>query len=205
MKNKRHQYDSDIEILYEPWEEGDIAAKDRKRGKSAGSKEYRINDEIRGESVRLVGDGEPVVIALEKALELAEQQGEDLVEISNQDMPVVRIMDYSKFKFEQVKKAKEAKKKQKVIHVKEVKLRPSIDNHDYQHKIKHAREFLEGGDKVKFTMMFRGREIIHTDLAMDRMKLIQSDLEDCAVVEQKPSVQGRNMTMVMAPGSSTLK
>lgn len=136
---------------------------------------------------------------------MANQQGEDLVEISNQDMPVVRIMDYSKFKFEQIKKAKEAKKKQKVVHVKEVKLRPSIDEHDYQHKIKHAREFLEGGDKVKFTIMFRGREIIHSDIATRRMKLIQSDLEDCAVVEQRPSVQGRNMTMVMAPGGSGSK
>lgn len=142
-------------------------------------------------------------MALDKALELAQEQDLDLVEISPQDVPVVKIMDYSKFRFEQLKKAKEAKKKQKIVHVKEVKVRPSIDNHDFEHKINHAREFLEGGDKVKFTMMFRGREIIHTDLAMEKMVRIQNDLQDCSTIEAKPSVQGRNMTMILAPSGAS--
>lgn len=111
-------------------------------------------------------------------------------------------MDYSKYKFEQIKKSKEAKKKQKVIHVKEVKLRPGVGQHDYEHKMKHAREFLEKGDKVKFTMVFRGREIVHTDIGMGILKNILKELEEIAVVEKRPSHEGRNMTMILAPAGS---
>lgn len=135
---------------------------------------------------------------------MADEEGLDLVEIaSNQDMPVVRIMDYAKYRFEQIKKAKEAKKKQRVIHVKEIKVRPGIDSHDYDHKVKHARAFLEKGDKVKFTMMFRGREIVHTDIGKAVMKRINDDLQDCSVVEKSASLEGKNLSMILGPGSSS--
>lgn len=131
----------------------------------------------------------------------AKEQGLDVVEITpNQTPPIVKIMDYSKFRFEQLKKAKEAKKKQHVVHVKEVKVRPGIDEHDYSHKVKHAREFLLKGDKVKFTMMFRGREIVHSELGLKVLKQVMEDLTDCATVEKSASIEGRNMSMVLAPG-----
>jgi len=160
---------------------------------------HNTNDEIRSKTVRLVGDGEPQVIDTHKAIEMAKEQELDLVEISpNQDPPVARITDYSKFKFEQIKKAKEAKKKQKVIHVKEIKMRPSIDSHDFEHKVNHARDFLEKGDKVKFTLMFRGREMVHPELGFEVMKKIQANLEDIATIEKRPSQEGRNITMFMS-------
>ncbi len=164
-------------------------------------KRFRINDQIRSEMVRLVGEeGGPRVVPLAEALGLAKSKELDLVEISpDQDPPVVKIIDFSKFRFEQLKKAKEAKKKQKVIHIKEIKLRPSINSHDYTHKVNHAKEFLEKGDKVKFTLMFRGREIIHNELGFKVMQNIQSDLESIAQIEKKPSIEGRNITMVVAP------
>ncbi len=164
-------------------------------------KEHKINDEISGESVRLISDGDPIVISLKDALKSAEDANLDLVELSMAaDMPIVKIMDYSKFRFEQLKKAKDAKKKQKVVHIKEVKIRPSVGDHDYEHKIKHAREFLEKGDKVKFTMVFRGREIVHTELGMNILNDILEDLKEISVVEKKPSHEGRNMTMILSPG-----
>jgi len=150
-----------------------LAEKDRRSGKDKFDK-FRVNSEIRAKNVRLVGgEGEPVVVSIDTALEMASQKELDLVEISpNQDPPVVKIIDFSKFKFEQQKIAKEAKKKQKTIHVKEVKLRPSIDLHDFDHKVKRARTFLEKGDKVKFTLMFRGREMAHPELGFDVMKRV---------------------------------
>lgn len=161
---------------------------------------YRINDEINAEKVRLVGEeAGPQILTLGDALETAKRQELDLVEISpNQDPPVVKIIDYSKFRFEQAKKAKEAKKNQKVIHVKEVKFRPAIDDHDFEHKIKRARNFLEKGDKVKFTLMFRGREMAHTELGFEVMKKVKATLEEMAVVEKEPSQEGRNITMIMS-------
>lgn len=139
----------------------------------------------------------------EEALRKAEGEELDLVEVAvNDGIAVVKIMDYAKFRFEQVKKAKEAKKKQRVIHVKEVKIRPGIDDHDYQHKIKHARSFIEKGDKVKFTMMFRGREIVHTDIGMDLMRRIEEELSDCTAVEKSPSLEGKNITMILTPGGA---
>ena len=157
--------------------------------------------------VRLVGEeGGPQIIPLQEALQKASERGLDLVEISpNQDPPVVKIIDYSKFKFEQIKKAKEAKKKQKVIQVKEIKLRPSIDMHDFQHKVRHAREFIEEGNKVKFTVMFRGREVMHSDLGFKVLEEVKNALEDIAVIESNPSNEGRNLTMVMAPMSASQK
>lgn len=167
---------------------------------------YNINDAIRAASVRLVGDGvEPRVVPTSEALSMAREQGLDLVEISpNQDPPVAKIVDYSKFKFEQMKKAKEAKKKQKVIHVKEIKLRPTIDKHDFEHKVKHATEFLDEGDKVKFTLMFRGREMVHPELGFEVINKVRERLGDTILVEKEPSQEGRNITMIVTgkPGSS---
>ena len=139
-------------------------------------------------------------------MKLANEKGLDLVEISpNQDPPVVKIIDYSKFKFEQIKKAKEAKKKQKVIHVKEIKMRPNIDSHDFDHKVKHAREFIEKGDKVKFTLMFRGREMAHTELGFAVMERVKEAIEDVAQIEKNPSQEGRNITMFVSAKASGKK
>ena len=165
------------------------------------AEEYRINEEIHVEKVRLIGEEgeEPRVIPIKEALEIAQSRDLDLVEISpNQDPPIVKIVDYSKFKFEQVKKAKEAKKKQKVIHVKEIKMRPAIDKHDFEHKVKHARDFLEKGDKVKFTLMFRGREMVHPDLGFEVMRRIKENLDEIAAVEKPAAQEGRNITMIMS-------
>ena len=168
---------------------------------SARSEEYRVNEQIDASEVRLVGedDKDAVIISLKDALELAVKREMDLVEISpNQDPPIVRITDYSKFKYEQLKKAKEAKKKQKTIQLKEIKMRPAIDSHDFVHKVKHARDFLEEGDKVKFTLMFRGREMVHPELGFEVMKRIQNELDDVAVVEKDASQEGRNITMIVS-------
>lgn len=147
-----------------------------------------------------MGEGtEPVIIATMTALEMAREKSMDLVEISpNQDPPVAKIIDFSKFKFEMVKKAREAKKKQKVIHIKEIKMRPNIDSHDFEHKVKHAVEFLEKGDKVKFTLMFRGREMVHPELGFEVMNKIKEKLVDLAQVEREPQQEGRNITMFVS-------
>jgi len=144
------------------------------------------------------GEGEPIVIPLQEALAKAKELELDLVEISAQNPPVTRIMDYKKFLFDQVKVAKEAKKKQKIVHLKEVKMRPNIDSHDFAHKSKRARGFLEKGDKVKFTLMFRGRELAHQELGYAVMKRVREEFEDIAVVEKPAVKEGRNITMIMA-------
>ncbi|TAL38691.1 MAG: translation initiation factor IF-3 [Spirochaetes bacterium] len=165
------------------------------------SKRYRVNDQIRASQVRLVGEeGGPRIVPLDEAITLAKSREMDLVEISpDQDPPVAKIIDYSKFRFEQIKKAKEAKKKQKIIHIKEIKFRPSINQHDYVHKVNHAKEFLSRGDKVKFTLMFRGREIVHNDLGFKVMDNIKSDLKELVLIEKSPSIEGRNITMIVSP------
>jgi len=164
---------------------------------------FRINEEIIAENVRLVGEeGEPVVIALSAALAIAREKSLDLVEITaNQELPVVRIIDYSKFKFAQIKKAKEAKKKQKVVHVKEIKMRPAIDDNDFTHKVNRAKDFLEKGDKVKFTLMFRGREMVHPELGFEVMEKVQEVLKAIGTIEKRPIQEGRNITMYMTPVS----
>jgi translation initiation factor IF-3 len=156
-----------------------------------------VNEEIRAQNVRLIGeDEEPRVLPMKDALVIAREKGLDLVEISpNQHPPVVKIVDFSKFKFEQLKKAKEAKKKQKIIHIKEIKMRPTIDPHDFEHKVKHAREFMGKGDKVKFTLTFRGREMMHSELGFDVMRRVRAAIEDMALIEKEPSQEGRNITM----------
>lgn len=134
------------------------------------------------------------------ALNIAVEAGLDLVEVSAQATPpVCRVMDYGKYKYESSKKAKEAKKKQTIIRLKEVKLRPKTEEHDLQFKLRSAKKFLQGGDKVKVTIRFRGREITHKELGMKILKRIADELKDTATVESSPRLEGRTMTMLMAP------
>lgn len=161
-----------------------------------------MNREIDSPSVRLVGaDGEMIgVVHIRDALRAAEEAGLDLVEVSpNAEPPVCKILDYGKYKYELQKKKNEARKKQKVIDVKEIKLRPNIDDNDYQVKLRNARRFIEEGDKVKVTMRFRGREMAHQELGMDVLVRVRDELEALAKVEQMPKVEGRQMIMVLAP------
>ena len=140
------------------------------------------------------------VVSRNEALTMALDAGLDLVEVSpNADPPVCKILDYGKFKYEEQKKKNEAKKKQKVIEVKEIKLRPGIDDHDYQVKMRAMLKFFEEGDKVKVTMRFRGREMAHQELGMDVLNRVRDDLEEIAKVEQVPRMEGRQMTMVLSP------
>ncbi len=152
--------------------------------------------------VRLVGaDGEMVgVVDIRTALDMATQAGLDLVEVSpNADPPVCKILDYGKFKYEAQKKANAARKKQKVIEVKEIKMRPAIDDHDYDTKMRSVGRFLEEGDKVKVTLRFRGRELAHQELGMKVLERVRADVGEAAKVEQFPRMEGRMMTMVIAP------
>jgi translation initiation factor IF-3 len=131
---------------------------------------------------------------------LAEMAGLDLVEISpNADPPVAKLLDYGKFKYESQKKAAEARKKQKIIEIKEIKMRPGIDQHDYDVKMRSIRKFFEEGDKVKLTLRFRGREMAHQDLGMKVLLRVRDDVDEIAKVEQHPKMEGRQMIMVMAP------
>jgi len=140
------------------------------------------------------------VMSLAQAKQIASEAGLDLVEISpNADPPVCRIMDYGKFRFEQNKKQQAAKKKQKQIQVKEIKFRPGTDEGDYQVKLRNLVRFLTDGDKTKITVRFRGREMAHREIGMEMLKRVEKDLEELAVVEQFPKMEGRQMVMVLAP------
>ena len=140
------------------------------------------------------------VLPVEEALAAAEERGLDLVEVApTARPPVVKIMDYGKYKFEEAKAAKAAKKKQHVIHLKEVKFRPGIDDHDFEFKIRHAREFLVEGNKVKVTMMFRGRQLAHVEIGRAVLDRVVEMLEDVGKIEAYPKLEGRNMTMVIGP------
>ena len=161
-----------------------------------------MNDQIEAPQVRVVdADGEMVgVISKEEGLEIAFEAGLDLVEISpNADPPVCKVLDYGKYKYEAQKKANEARKKQKVIDVKEIKMRPGIDEHDYQVKMRSVKRFLGDGDKVKMTIRFRGREMAHQELGMKVLDRVREDVGELAKVEQFPKSEGRLMTMVIAP------
>ena len=137
---------------------------------------------------------------------MAEEKGFDLVEVSPEAKPpVVKMMDFGKYKYEQQKKAAEARKKQKVIEIKEIKMRPTIDDHDYETKMKAMRRFFDEGDKVKITLRFRGREMMHQSLGMKLLDRIKKDLEEHGTVEQYPKLEGRQMIMVLAPGGSSKK
>ncbi len=152
--------------------------------------------------VRLVDvDGEMIgIVPIRQAMTKAEESGFDLVEISpNADPPVCKLLDFGKFKYEQQKKKNEARKRQKIIEVKEIKLRPNIDDHDYDVKMRAATSFLDEGDKVKVTMRFRGREMMHQDIGMNVLMRVKDQLDPLAKVEQTPQLEGRQMTMVLAP------
>jgi translation initiation factor IF-3 len=152
--------------------------------------------------LRLVDEhGEMVgIVTRNEALDMATEAGLDLVEIApNADPPVCKILDFGKYKYEEQKKKNEAKKKQKVIEVKEVKFRPSIDDHDYDVKMRSMQKFIGEGDKVKVTMRFRGRELAHQELGMDVLMRVKGDLDSVAKVEQFPRMEGRQMTMVVSP------
>ncbi|MGD9784752.1 MAG: translation initiation factor IF-3 [Hyphomicrobiaceae bacterium] len=162
----------------------------------------RVNEAIRVREVRLIDEtGENVgVVARNDALQRAFDVGLDLVEISpGAEPPVCKIMDFGKFKFEQQKKAAEARKKQKVVEIKEIKMRPAIDDHDYEVKIRAIRRFFEEGDKVKVTLRFRGREMAHQELGMQVLQRVKAELESIAKVESEPRLEGRQMVMVLAP------
>ncbi|MBM1219346.1 translation initiation factor IF-3 [Ponticoccus sp. SC2-23] len=162
----------------------------------------RVNSRIRAAEIRLIGaEGENIgVISPEKALALAEEAGLDLVEISpNANPPVCKIMDYGKYKYETQKKEAEARKKQKIIEVKEVKFRPNTDTHDYDVKMRNVLKFLENGDKVKVTLRFRGREMAHQDLGRDLLHRVAADVEEIGKVENMPKMEGRQMVMMIGP------
>jgi translation initiation factor IF-3 len=141
------------------------------------------------------------ILHIDEAIRRAEAAGLDLVEVQpNVDPPVCKILDYGKYKYEAQKRANEAKKKQKVVEVKEIKLRPNIDEHDYQVKMRNVRKFIDAGDKVKVTLRFRGREMAHQDIGLDLLNRVKADLEDIATVESFPNrVEGRQMIMMLAP------
>lgn len=162
----------------------------------------RVNSAITAAAIRLIDErGANVgVVPREKALVMADEAGLDLVEISPQaDPPVCKILDYGKFKYEAQKKRAVARKKQKVTEVKEIKLRPNINSHDYEVKMRSMVKFLGEGDKVKVTLRFRGREMTHTELGMKVLDRVRDDLEELAKVEQRPKMEGRQMTMVISP------
>ena len=165
-------------------------------------KRVRVNRQIRISPVRLIGDdGEQKgIMPVEQAIAQAESLGLDLVEVApNARPPVCRIMDYGKFKYEEARKARKAKKKQHTVQVKEVKFRPGIEEHDFEFKIRHAKRFLEEGNKVKATMMYRGRQITHAEIGREVLIRVAQELEDLARVEAQPNLEGRNMTMILAP------
>lgn len=162
----------------------------------------RVNDRIRSSEIRLIGaDGEQVgVVTPRRGIELAEEAGLDLVEISpNAEPPVCKIMDFGKFKYEQQKRESEARKKQKTIEVKEVKFRPNTDTHDYDVKMRNVMKFLEGGDKVKVTLRFRGREMAHQDLGRDLLNRVADDVQGTGKIDNMPRVEGRQMVMMISP------
>ncbi|AWV22860.1 Bacterial Protein Translation Initiation Factor 3 (IF-3) [Roseomonas mucosa] len=161
-----------------------------------------MNEDIRVPQVRLIDqDGEMLgVMSAREALLRAYDVGMDLLEISpNADPPVCKITDYGKYKYEQQKKANEARKKQKVVEIKEIKVRPNIDDHDYEVKMRAARSFIEEGDKVKVTLRFRGREMAHQDLGAKVLERIRTELGDTVKVESMPRLENRQMIMVLAP------
>ena len=161
-----------------------------------------MNDRIRGSEIRLIGaEGENLgVVSPARAMELAEQAELDLVEISpNATPPVCKIMDFGKFKYEQQKRESEARKKQKIIEVKEIKFRPNTDTHDYEVKMRSVVKFLENGDKVKITLRFRGREMAHQNLGRELLERVAEDIKEFGKVENMPKMEGRQMIMMIGP------
>jgi translation initiation factor IF-3 len=164
-------------------------------------KDLRINEQIRVREVRLIrDDGEQRVITTAEALEIAKEQGLDLVEVAPQAAPpVVKILNYGKFKFENEKKVRDSKKKQKLLKLKEIRMQPKIDEHDLDFKSKHVQEFLAEGNKVKVTVRFRGRELAHTELGLDVLKDVLKRIEGEYVMDKPPVMEGKFMSMVLNP------
>ena len=174
----------------------------RQEGSAININDLMINDEIRDREVRLIGaNGEQMgIVPLRTALTAAEEANLDLVKIApTAKPPVCKIMDYGKYRFEQSKRAREIRKNQKVITIKEVQLSATIQDHDVEVKQKAAEKFLRDGDKVKVSIRFRGRQITHSEIGLDIMKDFAERCKDFAVVERKPLTEGRNMTMILAP------
>lgn len=172
------------------------------RRTAISTSEFRVNETIRVKEVRLIGpDGENVgVVPTKKALEMAHEAELDLVEVAPAaNPPVCRIMDYGKFLYERTKKEREARKAQTKIEIKEIRLRPKTNEHHRGFKTRDARRWLESGMKVKVTIRFRGREITYPEIALEDLREIAEELQDVAVVEQKPNLEGRNMSMMLAP------
>jgi translation initiation factor IF-3 len=162
------------------------------------TREHRINEEITEPQVRLVSEKGAELLSTREALARAQAQGVDLVEIAKgQEIPVVRLVDYGKFKFERAKKEKEARKKQKVIQIKEIKMSPKIDTGDFERKCKEAINFLNEGDNVKVTMKFRGREMQHTTLGLEKLTEFYNKVADYAHLDKKPNLEGRLMSMTL--------
>lgn len=162
----------------------------------------RVNDQIRAREVRVVTDtGEQLgILNIRDALRIAAERGLDLVEVAPlAKPPVCRLMDYGKYKYEQSKREREARKKQKVIDIKEIKMRPNIEDHDFEVRVKSAEKFLKDGDKIKATIMFRGREIVHSELGKAVLDRMLEAVKDLCVVERPAKIEGRNMIMILAP------
>jgi translation initiation factor IF-3 len=172
-----------------------------RRGGQLADRDLRINEQIRVREVRLIREnGEQAIIPTLEAFELARDQGLDLVEVApNANPPVVKILDYGKFKFENEKKIRDSKKKQKLLKLKEIRMQPKIDEHDLDFKSKHVKEFLAEGNKVKVTVRFRGRELAHTELGLDVLKDVLARLEGDYVMDKTPAMEGRFMSMVLSP------
>lgn len=166
------------------------------------SKDYLVNGDIRAKEVRLVGaDGEQIgVVPIREALQMASDANLDLVNVApSAKPPVCRIMDYGKYRYEMQKREREARKNQKVIEVKEVRFSATIDEHDYQTKLRNVIRFLNADDKVKCTVRFRGREITHASLGQKVLERVAEEVKDLAIIERKPKLEGRNMIMILAP------
>ncbi len=175
-----------------------------RRKQAIKEQKIRVNDQIRISPVRLIDErgGQVGIVSIEEARERAGRVGLDLVEVAPAARPpVCRLMDYGKYKYNAARKAKEAKKKQHHIQIKEVKFRPGIEDHDYGFKVRHARRFLDEGNKVKLTMMFRGRQLSHPEIGLEVLKRVTQDLEEVSKIETRPVREGRTMTMVLAPRS----
>ena len=164
-------------------------------------KDLRINEQIRSREVRLIrDDGDQGIISVSQALEIAKEAGLDLVEVAPQaNPPVVKILNYGKFRFENEKRLRDSRKKQKLLKLKEIRMQPKIDDHDLDFKSKHIKEFLSEGNKVKVTIRFRGRELAHTELGFDVMKDMLSRIEGEYSMDKPPAMEGRFMSMVLSP------
>ena len=171
------------------------------RDMSTKEKDFRINDKIRVKEVRLIGgEGEQKVVSIAEALQMAREANLDLVEVApNSVPPVCKIMDFGKFKFEQEKKLRDAKKNQKITQLKEIRMQPKIERHDMEFKVKHIKDFLEEGDKIKVTVRFRGREMAHPELGKVVLEKVLEMLEGVYVVESPTKMEGRFMSVTIAP------